>query len=143
MKRSDAFDLFPGLLVAFAIALLAPIAVKADTDTPVEAPKESIEARIHRDQEKRHEATKRFVACVNAAIAKLDDHVSPADVIAIGAIAACRAILDISEFKDLMSDPGVLDASLKPNIIAKILEQRAKNRAPEAQPQQPKSPPTM
>lgn len=67
--------------------------------------------------------------CVDAAISKLDDSISSADVIASGVFGVCRAILDIPELKTLASDPLAMEASLKPNILAKILEQRHQSLA--------------
>jgi hypothetical protein len=99
---------------------------------------------ILNDQQKRNEALMKFWACVDATIAKLDDRISSADVIASGVIGACQSVVTIPEFKSFMDDPANLEHSVKPTVIAKVLAQRVKNRTPEAKQKQKSQPqPTM
>jgi len=79
----------------------------------------------------------RFQRCVDLAITKLDDRVSPADVVAEGVIGACR-----DQLVPMLATSAVFANAVRPKLIARILLQRRQAAPrPPAKPAGPTLPP--
>lgn len=83
------------------------------------------------------ESVKRFQRCADLAVSKLDDRVSPADVVADGVFGACR-----DELVPMLASSAVFASTVRPKIIANILLHRQKFRQrPPVKPAGPPAPP--
>lgn len=69
-----------------------------------------------------------FITCVDKAIARLDDNVSPADLIASAAITECELILQQVDKTCAEECMQIAINYLKPKILPLVLEFRAAQR---------------